>query len=781
LLVAALGATVGLSEAGWVLGITCAVLTSTMLARSLSPDCAHRLGPADWVTLARATLAVGVAALVADSFDRPAPGAMLVTLAAVALALDAVDGWVARRSGTASKLGARFDGEVDAFLILVLSVYVARSAGVWVLAIGAARYLFLAAGWLWPWLREPLPPRYWRKVVCATQGIVLTIATADVLPPALNRAALLVALALLAESFGRDVWWLRAHRRANERSGDLAVAADARADRGRVRTIGAAVLTTAAALLVWVALVAPDHPSLLTPVGFARIPLEGIVGVALILALPAVARRPLAWVVGPALGLLLLVRLLDLGLLTIFDRRFDPVSDWRYTGIVVDTLSDSIGQTNAILTLVGVVVLVLAVLALTTLAVRRLVRVADARRRWSLPAVSALAVAWVVCWAFGAQLASGLPVASTSTARLAVDEMRAIQAGIEDHAILAAEIGRDRFRDTPGDRLLTDLHGKDVILAVVESYGRAAVEGSSFSAGINALLDEGTERLRAAGFLSRSAFLTSPTFGGASWLAHSTLQTGIWVKTQQRYDQLLASDRLTLGEAFQRAGWRTVGELPANDQDWPEGSSFYHFDQLYDQRNLGYQGPTFAFAPMPDQYVLAALQRRELAERPRSPVFAEVNLVSTHAPWTRIPELIDWDDLGDGSVFEGMPAGHLSASALWSDPEAVRAAYGRSVEYTLNALISFVLHYGDERLVLVVLGDHQPSTVVTGRGANPDAPMADLSHDVPISIIARDPAVLDQIGAWGWEDGLRPSPQAPVWRMDAFRDRFLGAFGSQPS
>ena len=130
---------------------------------------------------------------------------MLVTLTVVALALDAVDGWVARRNGTASALGAHFDGEVDAFLILVLSVYVARSAGAWVLAIGAARYAFLAAGWLLPWMREPLPPRYWRKVVAATQGIVLTIAAADVLPPALTQAALVAALALLAESFGRDV------------------------------------------------------------------------------------------------------------------------------------------------------------------------------------------------------------------------------------------------------------------------------------------------------------------------------------------------------------------------------------------------------------------------------------------------------------------------------------------------------------------------------------------------------------------------------------------------
>jgi phosphatidylglycerophosphate synthase len=143
---AALAWTVGLSGAGWIVAVTCGVIVNVALARGILLYRPHQLGPADWVTLTRATLAVGVAALVADSFDEPAHVTMLVTLSAVALALDAVDGWVARRSKTESKLGARFDGEVDAFLILVLSVYVAGSAGAWVLAIGAARYAFFAAG-----------------------------------------------------------------------------------------------------------------------------------------------------------------------------------------------------------------------------------------------------------------------------------------------------------------------------------------------------------------------------------------------------------------------------------------------------------------------------------------------------------------------------------------------------------------------------------------------------------------------------------------------------------
>ncbi len=133
LLLAALAGSVGLSGAGWSVGVACAVIVNTALARGLSRHGSERLGPADWVTLTRATLAVAVAALVADSFDEPAEVALLVTLTVVALVLDAVDGWIVRRMGTATPLGAQFDGEVDAFLILVLSVYVARSAG----AVGA--------------------------------------------------------------------------------------------------------------------------------------------------------------------------------------------------------------------------------------------------------------------------------------------------------------------------------------------------------------------------------------------------------------------------------------------------------------------------------------------------------------------------------------------------------------------------------------------------------------------------------------------------------------------
>jgi len=457
------------------------------------------------------------------------------------------------------------------------------------------------------------------------------------------------------------------------------------------------------------------------------------------------------------------VKLLDFGFFTAFDRPFNPVDDWRYTSIGIETLRDSIGRTDANLALAGGALLLVAALLLPTLAVLRLTRVAARHRRHSIRAVTALGAAWVLCWAFGAELVSGARIASASAADLAVQEVRAVQAGLRDSAQFAHAIHRDRYHDTPGSRLLTGLRGEDVLLVFVESYGKVAVQGSSFSPRVDSVLNAGSGQLEAAGFSSRSGWLTSPTFGGTSWLAHSTLQSGTWVSSQGRYDELVASDRLTLSQAFRRAGWRAIDDVPSNDRYWAQGSSFYHYDKVYDRRDVGYHGPTYAYASMPDQFVLLALQRLELAKAHRPPVFAEVDLVSSHTPWTRTPPLIKWGDVGDGSIFNRLP---VDESGL-SD---VKQGYGRSIEYTLRSLFSFVEHYGRKNLVLVVLGDHQPATVVTGYGA---------SHDVPISVIAHDPAVMRRIAGWGWVDGMRPGPKAPVWPMSAFRDRFLGAFGSQ--
>ncbi|TCC00354.1 CDP-alcohol phosphatidyltransferase family protein [Micromonospora zingiberis] len=209
-LLAGLAATVGLGVAGWLAGLAYGAVTCLALVRGLRHADSARLGPADWVTMGRGLLVGGVTALVADALiaGRPAPVAVLVVLTTVALALDAVDGKVARRTRTASALGARFDMEVDSVLVLVLSLYVAPSVGVWVLAIGLMRYAFLAVSWVLPWMDAQLPPRYWRKVVAAVQGIMLAVAASQVLPGLATTLLLMLALGLLVESFGRDVAWL---------------------------------------------------------------------------------------------------------------------------------------------------------------------------------------------------------------------------------------------------------------------------------------------------------------------------------------------------------------------------------------------------------------------------------------------------------------------------------------------------------------------------------------------------------------------------------------------
>lgn len=208
LLLAALAVAFGLTPAGLAAGAVYGLVLCGLLATGLQRHGMRAMGPANVVTFSRAILVGGVTALVVTSFSHPVSTPALVAVAGVALALDGVDGQVARRTGSTTALGARFDMEIDAFLILVLSVYAGDRFGWWTVALGAYRYLFAAASWAAPWLNAALPYRFSRKVVAALQGIVLALVTAHLLPPPLATAALVVALVSLTWSFGRDTIWL---------------------------------------------------------------------------------------------------------------------------------------------------------------------------------------------------------------------------------------------------------------------------------------------------------------------------------------------------------------------------------------------------------------------------------------------------------------------------------------------------------------------------------------------------------------------------------------------
>ncbi|MFJ1746975.1 sulfatase [Streptomyces sp. NPDC088116] len=550
----------------------------------------------------------------------------------------------------------------------------------------------------------------------------------------------------------------------------VAVAAGRWYRRPAVARAASRVTTVLAALLVLFALLLPNQLTRLTPGAFVRIPVEGILVAAVLLVRQPVARRVMAVLAGVALGLVTLLNVLDLGFYSVLDRPFDLVLDWILFDDAESFLRDLFGPVGATAAVIGVGVLVFALLVLMALAVVRLSRLMVRHSVATTRTTLVLGTVWVTCMALGVQIA-GVPVASRSAAELVNSHVNLVSAGLKDERVFAEEASVDAFRDTPPDQLLTALRGKDVIFAFIESYGRSAVEDPAMAPQVGAVLDDGTRRLKAAGYSSRSGFLTSPVAGAGSWLAHSTFLSGMWIKNQQRYRSVTSSDRLTLTSAFRSTGdWRTVGIMPGVTRSWPEGK-FFGLDHIYDSRDIGYQGPKFSWSPVPDQYSLAAFERLEHGKPGHEPLMTEIVLASSHNPWAPIPRMIGWDEVGDGSVYHAIKKAGKDPKEVWKDPENVRTEYRRAIEYSLNSLVSYVENYGDDNTVLVVLGDHQPNATVTGTGAG---------RDVPISIVAHDPAVLDRISDWGWQDGLKPGPQAPVWQMDSFRDRFLTAYGPKP-
>ncbi|XVV17313.1 sulfatase-like hydrolase/transferase [Actinoplanes sp. CA-131856] len=528
-------------------------------------------------------------------------------------------------------------------------------------------------------------------------------------------------------------------------------------------------LTVLAGLLLFSFLIFPNILSRLTPGAFVRIPIEAAFVLVILMFLPPRLRRAASIGIGVVLGWLVIEKCLDMGFFEELNRPFDPVLDWVLFDDAFSFVVDSYGRPAAIGAVAAILLLVGAVLALTCWSVLRIGALAARHRRRSAVTAGGVAVAWALTFSLGVSVYGAVPVAARSSATYAWDRAHQARAGLRDEANFAKEVANDAFRDVPAGQILSGLKGKDVIFTFIESYGRSAVETPALAELVDPVLDNGTAQLKQAGYAARSGWLTSPTFGGGSWLAHSTFESGLWINNEQRYRNLVSTDRLTLTRAFKNAGSRTVSVMPGATRAWPEGN-FYGYDQVWDSRNLGYNGPKFSWAPMPDQYTLKQLNTIEYKKPGRGPLMVEMPLVSSHTPWAPIPDYLpDWDQVGDGSVYTRMVEDGTKPKALWAEPKKVRAEYGKSIQYSLTSLINWITRYGDDNLVMVFLGDHQPSPIAAGAGA---------SHDVPITIVAKDPKVLDRITAWNWADGLRPLPATPVWPMNAFRDRFFTAFGT---
>ncbi|MGW3492216.1 hypothetical protein [Streptomyces sp. NPDC001020] len=533
--------------------------------------------------------------------------------------------------------------------------------------------------------------------------------------------------------------------------------------------LGAAV-TVLAGVLVVVSLLMPNRPEALRIAEFTRLPVEALLGAAVLTVLPRRLRLVVAWAGGFVLGVLTVLDLLDIGFHQYLGRGFDILLDWPLFGDAYAYLKDTLGGTGALGALLAALALVLALLVLTALAVVRLGNLMARNRDITTRTVLVLSLVWMTCTALGLKV-GGVPLASERAVTLLEDRRKGIQETIRDERAFARTAKADAFGATPGSQLVPDLRGKDVIFTFIESYGRSAIEDPAIAPGVDRTLSDSTTALAKAGFRAKSGWLTSATYGGSSWLGHSTFLSGLWIDNQSRYRTVTSGDRLTLTGAFRKTGaWDTVGIMPGVQKSWPE-ARFYGLDTVRDAFRLGYNGPKFSWSTMPDQYALEAFQRLEHGRKRDKPLMSEIILTSSHQPWAPVPKMVGWDRLGDGSLFDAIERAGIRPADVITDSTRSKEGYGRSVQYSVTSLTQFLERYGNDDTVLVFLGDHQPISRVSGDHA---------SRDVPCAIVAKDPKVLDKIADWGWSDGLRPAPGAPVWKMSSFRDRFLTAYGSTP-
>ncbi len=313
------------------------------------------------------------------------------------------------------------------------------------------------------------------------------------------------------------------------------------------------------------------------------------------------------------------------------------------------------------------------------------------------------------------------------------------------------------------DSDLAGVQGADVLVVFLESYGAITYDRPSFA---EALAPRRAELANAISETHRdviSAFVESPTFGGASWLAHISLLSGVEVRTPDTNAVLMSQKRETLVTAFSRRGYRTVALMPGLWQRWPEGA-FYGFDDIYGGERLAYGGPQFGWFDVPDQFALAKLDVLEPSGTGRSKlVFFPT--ISTHTPFHPLPPYQpDWTRMLTRQPYdEAVLQQALEREPDWMD---LGPSYAESMAYAYAIIGGYLRTNAGRDLVLVVLGDHQPPALVAGVGA---------PWDVPVHIIASRRPVLDRLIAHGFRPGLSPA-RPSLGQMHALLPMLLDAF-----
>lgn len=266
------------------------------------------------------------------------------------------------------------------------------------------------------------------------------------------------------------------------------------------------------------------------------------------------------------------------------------------------------------------------------------------------------------------------------------------------------------------------------------------------------------------GFTAVSSYLVSPTYGGSSWLAHGTLESGLRVGDDLKEKALLHSSLPPMASIFRKNGYRTVSVMPGTRFAFPEGA-YLGYKQVYYALDFNYRGPTFGWAPMPDQFVLDWVQRREFTKR-EQPIFVRYVLISSHAAFNVQPPFIpDWDAIGDGSIYNNRQP--VSYPITWPNLKNAGDAYLRSLDYVFATLGDYLAKYVRADTLIIIMGDHQPNLQLTGPGE---------PWSVPVHIISRNPRLLEPFCKRGYTPGLTPAQPPPHAGMETFFPEFLQDF-----
>jgi len=510
----------------------------------------------------------------------------------------------------------------------------------------------------------------------------------------------------------------------------------------------------------------PPYSEHLLSVYHAPVALDLILLLAAMALLPALQGRGFRHFAAVLLFTAVLLRLADLATEIVLSRPFNLYIDGRLLRPLAEFSLGILGPgRTALIVIAGLLVLALlygAGFALLGLAQRHL-----PRQRPGMAVICLLAGATYTLQPIE-RLGGRFYVDLTASPNLAAHGWRIWETWRAD-AKFRVHLDDDSFADRVHGTPLTGLQGVDVLLLFVESYGSSAIQDPRYAATIAPTLQRFADSLTQDGRHAASGWLLSPTAGGQSWLAHDTLLSGLWIDSQVRHDLLVNSRRRTLIDDFNAAGYRTVTAKPAFTREWPE-SAFFGYAKVYAKEDFGYAGPAYDWVTMPDQYTLTVLERRERAGRDRSPLFAEVALISSHVPWTPVPDVLDdWSQIGDGTIFARWVQNGEPVDEVWLDETKIRRQYTLALDYVLRLLQSYARRFADPQTLLIIVGDHQPLPVIT---------RAEAPRTVPIHVISSAPALLQPFLAWGFAPGLLPG--TTVHNMADFRDRLLAGFSATP-